>query len=108
MPDEDLEIALRSRFLDNHPVLENSTLLEFQAYQRINEDWGAGLTHRWEFDDGTLEYQSYSLHRNLDNWAISAGIFHRDNRIEDEFGVVIGFTLKDFPSLSLPLKVGAE
>ena len=108
MPNEDLEIALRSRFLDNHPVLENSTLLEFQAYQRFNDDWAAGLTQRWEFDDGTLEYQSYSLHRNLDNWAISAGIFHRDNRVEDEYGFVIGFSLKDFPSLSLPLKVGAE
>lgn len=108
MPSEDLEIAFRTRFLNNHPVLENSTLLEFQAYQRINDDWGAGMTQRWEFDDGTLEYQSYSLHHHFDSWAISTGIFFRDNRFDDEYGFVVGFTLKDFPSLSLPLKVGAD
>ena len=108
MPTDDLELSIRQRFLYNHPILENSTLLEVQAYNRFSDKWGAGFRHRWQFDDGTLEYQSYSLHRNFDSWAISFGLFFRDNRVEDEYGFVLGFTLKDFPSLSLPLKVGVE
>ena len=36
------------------------------------------------------------------------GITHRDNRFEDEFGVIFSLTLKDFPSASLPFKLDAE
>ena len=108
MPTESLEISLRHRYLNNHPILQNSIRLEYEAYQRFNDDWGAGFSHRWEFDDGVLEHQQYSLHRTLDNWAISLGLFHRDNRDKDEFGFVLGFTLRDFPNVNLPLKVDAE
>jgi LPS-assembly protein len=108
MPTDSLEISLRHRYLNNHPILQDSIRLEYEAYQRFNEDWGAGFSHRWEFDDGVLEHQHYSLHRTLDNWAISLGLFHRDNRDKDEFGFVLGFTLRDFPSVNLPLKVDAE
>ena len=108
MPTESLEISLRHRYLNNHPILQNSIRLEYEAYQRFNDDWGAGFSHRWEFDDSVLEHQQYSLHRTLDNWAISLGLFHRDNRDKDEFGFVLGFTLRDFPSVNLPLKVDAE
>ncbi|NNM31186.1 MAG: LPS-assembly protein LptD, partial [Akkermansiaceae bacterium] len=108
MPDDDVEVTLKHRYLDNHPILRNSTRVELQAYARLNDEWGAGFTHLWEFDDGTLELQQYSLHRNFDSWAVSLGLFHRDNPIQDEFGFVLGFTLKDFPSASLPLRIDAE
>lgn len=108
MPTENLQVILRHRFLSNHPVLQNSIRFEYDLYQRFNEDWGAGFSHRWEFEDGVLEHQQYAVHRTLDNWAITLGVFHRDNRDNDEFGFVLGFTLKDFPGVSLPLKVDAE
>jgi len=108
MPDDDLEIAFRHRYLSNHPILTNSHRIELQTYKRFNEDWGFGLRHQWEFDTGTLESQNYTLHRNLDNWAISFGAFQRTNKVQDEYGFYVGFTLKDFPSFSLPLSIGAE
>lgn len=108
MPTEDLEISFHHRFLDNHPILQNSTRLEYEVYQRINEDWGAGFLHRWEWDDGTLEYQQYAIHHTLQNWALSLGVFHRDNRDHDEFGFTLGITLREFPSVNLPLKVDTE
>lgn len=108
MPNEDLEIAIRQRFLNNHPILQNSNRLELEAYKRFSEEWGFGFRQQWEFDTGTLESQNYTLHRNLDSWAVSLGLFHRDNSVEDEYGFYLGFTLKDFPSLSLPLSIGAE
>lgn len=108
MPTDSLQINIRHRYLNNHPILQNSIRFEYEAYQRFNEDWGAGFSHRWEFADGILEHQRYAIHRTLDNWAITLGLFHRDNRDNDEFGFVIGFTLKDFPSVNLPLQVDAE
>ena len=108
MPNEDLEIAVRQRFLNNHPTLKNSNRLELEAYKRFNDEWGFGFRQQWEFDTGTLEAQNYTIHRNLDSWAVSLGLFHRDNSVEDEYGFYLGFTLKDFPSLSLPLSIGAE
>lgn len=44
----------------------------------------------------------------INNWALSLGVFHRDNRDRDEYGFVVGLTLNDFPSVNLPLKVDAE
>lgn len=105
MPNENTEIGVTHRYLQGHPILSDSNRLEFRAYHRINEEWGIGATHRWEFADSTLEFQQYSLHRNLDSWAFTMGVFTRDNLDQDEYGVLFGFTLTDFPSLSLPLEV---
>lgn len=108
MPTENLEFAIGHRFLNNHPVLEDSHRIDFRAYGRINEKWGVGMQHIWELDDGTLELQQYTLHHDFNHWVASIGITHRDNRLDDEFGVVLSFTLKEFPSASLPLKMDAQ
>ncbi|MEM9080071.1 MAG: LptA/OstA family protein [Verrucomicrobiota bacterium] len=105
MPSSDTEIGLTYRFLNSHPILDDSNRLALRAYHRINEEWGIGSRHIWEFEDSTLEFQQYSLHRNLDSWAFTLGLFARDNLDEDEYGIMFGFTLIDFPSLSLPLRV---
>jgi hypothetical protein len=36
------------------------------------------------------------------------GVTKRDNRYQDEFGVIFSFTLKDFPSASVPFKLDAQ
>ena len=62
----------------------------------------------WELDDGTLEVEQYTLHRDLGNWVAGMGLTHRDNRVNDEYGIVFSLTLKDFPAVSLPFQVDAE
>lgn len=108
MPTPDLEISLGYRWLDGHPILTDSNRIDLGLYKRINENWGIGSRHTVEMDDGTLEVQQYTVHRNLGNWIVGAGFTHRDNRVEDEYGVVFSITLKDFPSISLPFKIDAE
>ena len=108
MPSDSLELTLRHRFLNDHPILQNSVRFEYEAFKRFNEDWGAGFSHRWEFDDNILEYQQYSVHRTFENWVVSLGIFQHNHRYDDEFGAIIGFTLREFPSVNLPMKVGAN
>jgi len=108
MPTPNLDFEISHRFLNDHPILENSSRLEYNAYARLNENWGLGFLHRWEFDDNTLELQQYALHRTLQNWAVSLGLFHRDNRSEDEYGFLLGFTLSEFPNIHFPLQIDSE
>lgn len=108
MPNENIEFTLRHRLLENHPVLLDTNHLDLRGYARLNENWGVGMLHMWELDDGTLEVQQYTLHRDFDNWVMGLGFTKRDNRIENEYGVVLSLTLKDFPSVSLPFRIDAE
>jgi hypothetical protein len=94
--------------LQNHPFLIDSNRIQIRAYNRFNENWGFGILQQWEFDDATLELEQYTLHRNYDNWIVSAGLTHRDNRINDEYGFMVNFTLKDFPSVSVPFRMDAD
>ena len=103
MPNSDTEFSISHRYLQDHPILNDSSRLQLRAYHRINEEWGVGATQRWEFADNSLEFQQYSLHRNLDSWAFTAGIYTRNSSDEVEYGVLFGFTLTEFPSISLPL-----
>lgn len=107
-PYRDMEIALSYRHLNNHPVLLDSDRIELATYLRLTENWGFGTNHIFEFDDGTLELQQYSLHRDFGNFVAGVGISHRDNRFEDEFGIIFSLTLKNFPSASLPFTLAAE
>lgn len=59
-------------------------------------------------DDGTLEQQQYTLHRDFENWVAGVGVTARDNRLEKEFGIVFSLTLKNFPTASLPFRIDAQ
>lgn len=107
-PNPDWEFAIGYRMLNNHPVLTDSNHVDLRAYTRISENWGFGIQQVWELDDSTLELQQYTFHRDLGNWVAGVGFTHRDNRQEDEYGIVFSITLKDFPSVSLPFSIDAQ
>jgi hypothetical protein len=93
---------------DGHPVLLDSSRIDLRTYIRLSENWGFGTRHELELDDSTLEEQIYSVHRDLGNWVAGMGISSRDNRFEQEYGLVFSLTLKDFPSVSLPFELDAQ
>ena len=108
MPCENLEFGIAYRHLNNHPVLLDSDRLDLTTYIRLSKNWGFGTRHIFEIDDKTLELQQYTVQRDLGNWVAGVGLSHRDNRFEDEFGVIFSLTLKNFPSVSLPFSLDAE
>ena len=108
MPTDRFEFSLGYRWLDNHPVLTDSNRFELRSYFRVSEDWGVGSRHVVEMADGTLELQQYTLNRDLGNWVLGLGVSSRDNRYDNEYGAVVSFTLKDFPSASLPFQLDAQ
>lgn len=104
MPTDWFEVGLRHYFINDHPFFEDSDLYTITTYTRLSDNWGVSTAHRYESDDGTLEYQQYSIHRDLASWTASLGGIVRDNRDdENEYGVILSLTLKAFPKVSLPV-----
>jgi len=108
MPTQSFQFSFGYRMLNGHPVLVDSNRFDVQTYTRVNENWGLGSRHTLELDDNTLELQQYTIHRDLGNWVAGMGLTHRDNRLDDEYGVIFSLTLKDFPSVSLPFEIDSE
>ena len=108
MPTDNFEFSFGYRMLSGHPVLVDSNRFDIQTYSRINENWGIGSRHTVELDDNTLELEQYSIYRDLGNWVAGLGLSRRDNRLATEYGVIFSLTLKDFPSVSLPLEMDGQ
>jgi hypothetical protein len=103
MPTKRFSWTLGHQLRSDNPLFTDSSLIFSRIYTKINENWGFSMNHIYEMDDSTLEYQSYSIHRDLASWTMAVGGLVRDNRGSNEYGIVLSLTLKDFPSLSLPL-----
>ena len=105
MPLRDVEMVLGYRWLDNHPVLLDANRVDLRTFVRLNENWGVGTQHVMRFDDGTLELQQYTLHRDMGNWVAGVGLSSRDNLLKQEYGMIFSLSLKDLPSVSLPFSI---
>lgn len=103
MPNRSTEIGINYRSLNSHPTLTDSNFLEVDSYYRLNEQWGIGSSHTWQLDDGVLEFQEYSVYKDIGGWSASLGVSQSDNRLQKEYAFGLRFTLKDLPSLNLPL-----
>ena len=104
MPNDWFRIGFGRYFLDNHPIFQDSNLYTLSTYTRLSDDWGFSTNHRFEADDGTMEYQQYSVHKDLASWTATLGGIIRDNRVgENEYGVLLSLTLKAFPKVRLPV-----
>ncbi len=109
MPARDFQFTVSHRYLDHNPYFANSSNIRLGAYYRINDNWGVSVREQFEFQNSTLEIQEYALHRDLSSWVASLGLQVRDSynsRTGDnvkDVSVLLTFTLKDLPSISLPL-----
>lgn len=104
MPFKRMSITLGHQYITDHPFFQDSSLISSVIYARLNENWGFSMNHVYEMDDSTLQYQSYALHRDLSSWVMSFGARVLDNTGGDgDFGLVLSFTLKDFPQVAIPL-----
>ncbi len=106
----DLRLTLSHRYLDSNPYFSNSNNIRVGGYYRVNDNWGVSFREQYEFQDNVLEVQEYAIHRDLSSWVASLGFQVRDNfnpsstkRNELDYSLILTFTLKDLPSISLPV-----
>lgn len=107
MPTSNLSLSLGHQYLNGSPyVAQDSSLLFSRVYARVTDTWGLAMNHIYEMDDGVVEFQSYSVTRDLTSWVASLGAMMRDNRNgRSELGILFSLTMKDFPQVTLPLDI---
>jgi len=103
MPTKFINWTVGLAYLNNDPDFANSSLLTSRVYMRLTENWGLTMNHIYEATTHQMEYQSYSVSRDLSSWVVSVGGLVRAINDTHDFGVVLMFSLKDFPQVSVPL-----
>ena len=104
MPTDWFRVQFGHYLITDHPLFRDSNLYTVETYTRLSDNWGFSTNHRFEADDSTLEYQQYSIHRDMASCTATLGGIIRDNRLGDnEYGVLLSLTLKAFPKVRLPV-----
>jgi lipopolysaccharide assembly outer membrane protein LptD (OstA) len=93
------------RYLENlpgfGPETGNNTFFHV-FYYRMNENWGARVSHHFEARDGTLEEQQYTLYRDFRSWTGALTLRLRDRReASTDYTVAVTFSLKAYPRYAL-------
>ncbi|HSI12274.1 MAG TPA: LPS assembly protein LptD [Chthoniobacter sp.] len=99
----DLTVNIGERYINGNTQFQNSNLLTFGGYYRINDNWSFSFGEQYEFETSTLEAQTYQISRDLSSWIASFGFSVMDNGGKEDVGLIITFTLKDLPSVRLPV-----
>jgi LPS-assembly protein len=98
-----VDLNLSDRYLDHNPYFQNSNLVSVGAYYRLDGNWAASFSERYEFAQHQLQAQSYTVYRDLSSFVASLGFTVRDNDGIDDYGLLLSFTLKGVPKVSLPV-----
>jgi len=94
------------RYINNDPEFVNSDLVTCGAYYRINDNWAFSFAEQYEFQTHLLEGQTYQINRDLSSWIASLGfLFENNGGGNTSLGLILTFTLKDLPSVRLPLSI---
>ncbi|MBI3417751.1 MAG: LPS-assembly protein LptD [Verrucomicrobia bacterium] len=81
---------------------QGNNLITSSLYYRVNENWGARISHHFEARDGTLEEQYYTVYRDLRSWTAALSFRVRDSRTGvNDFTVGFTISLKAFPRFGL-------
>ena len=106
MPSKNTSWDIGHQYISDHPFFQDSSRVFSRIYGRLSDNYGLNMVHVFEADDGTLEFQSYSLTRDLSSWIASIGVMARDNRNGvSDYGILLSFTLKDFPQFNFNFDV---
>jgi LPS-assembly protein len=97
-------LELGHQYIYDHPFFRNSSLVYTRFYARLNENYGFNTYHIYEAAGGILQFQSYSFSKDLSSWIASLGLISRNNgNGVSDFGLLLSFTLKDFPKFNFDL-----
>jgi lipopolysaccharide assembly outer membrane protein LptD (OstA) len=80
---------------------DNNTIFS-SIYYKLNENWGARVSHHFEARDGVLEEQYYTIYRDFRSWTGALTVRLRDNRDRgNDFTIAFTFNLKAYPRFKL-------
>jgi hypothetical protein len=101
-----LEVRVGHTYLQSNPFYQDSSELSFYTYMRLNDNWGFSIYEDYQFKTGTLNRQTYALHRDLSSWVGAIGLNITNNGSgKTQVALVLSFTLKDLPRFGIPLNL---
>ena len=101
-----LEVRVGHTYLQSNPFYQDSSELSFYTYMRLNDNWGFSIYEDYQFKTGTLNQQTYALHRDLSSWVGAIGLNITNNGSgKSQVALVLSFTLKDLPRFGIPLNL---
>jgi lipopolysaccharide assembly outer membrane protein LptD (OstA) len=101
---KNLQLTAGQRYINNNPQFANSNLVTIGGYYRIDDNWAFSASEQYEFEANLLEGQTYQINRDLSSWVASLGCLIQNNGGgKQTIGLILTFTLKDLPSVRLPL-----
>lgn len=104
---QNVQVGVGHRYINKNILFQDSSLVDFGGYYRLNDNWGFSFREYYELQDSFLESQRYEVHRDLASWVASFGFVSRNNRSgsagKDDYAMLLTFTLKDMPDVSVPL-----
>jgi LPS-assembly protein len=104
-PNDTWSLSVGHRYFRNDPalgVISGNNLVFASLYYRMNENWGARVTHHFEARDGRMEEQQYTLYRDFRSWTGALTCRLRESRIgPSDFTIAFTFSLKAFPRFKL-------
>lgn len=107
LPNNVWSLTLGHLYLRNEPKYpvswgEGNDVFYNTLYYRLNENWGARLSHQFEARDGTLEEQSYTVYRDFRSWTGAFSFRVRDERNgSQDYTLAAILSLKAFPRFGL-------
>ena len=104
MPCAWFEYTFGFRYINHHPIQEDSNQLYLQGNLRINENYTvAGRTYL-DITERRSPLQQLSVFKNTGAWYVGVNVFMRDNGGKHELGVGMSFTLGE-TGTSLPVHI---
>ena len=105
LPGGDWSVTLGHRYLDDSVygiTGSGHNTLYSSLHYRLNENWGARMTHRFEVRDHVMEEQYYTIYRDLRSWTSALTFRIRDNSTgQRDYSVAFLLSLKAIPRYKL-------
>ena len=97
-----------NRYVADHPIFPQSNLLNGGARFRMNDNWSMSFEENFETVTGQMQFQRYSLDRDLRSWIASFSVVVREMSSRNDVAILLTLSLKDIPKFRLPLHFDPE
>ena len=105
---KDLTFLVGNRYIRGNKYFNDSDLVTGGARWRMSDNWAFRFEESYEVVTRQMEYQSYSVDRDLRSWMASFSVVFRERIPRNETAVLLTLILKDIPSVRLPLHVDPQ
>lgn len=105
---KDLTFTVGNRFIHGNTFFNDSNLISGGARWRMSDNWAFRFDEVYEVVTKQMEFQSYSIDRDLRSWMASFSVVLRERAPKNDLAVLLTLTLKDIPSFRLPLHVDPQ